>query len=185
VAVAERPLRLLAIGRLHWKKGLEYALAAVRELLDRGVAVELRILGDGAFEAATRACIADLDLAEHVTLHGSERREAVRDAFREADVLLHAAVSEGFCNAVLEAQAMAVPVVCSDADGLAENVADGVTGFVVPRRDAQALASAVVRLAADPALRVRMGRAGRERVRARFDRTRQLDAIEAFYRELA
>ncbi len=182
---SERPLRLLTIGRLHWKKGLEYALAAVRELLDRGVRVELHLLGDGPFEAATRACIADLDLDDAVTLLGSRDRDAVKEAYTWADLLLHAAVSEGFCNAVLEAQAMALPVVCSDADGLPENVVDGETGIVVPRRDATALAAAVARLASDPALRARMGRAGRERVRTTFDRTRQLDAIEAFYRALA
>ena len=69
---------------------------------------------------------------------------------RAADVLLHPAVSEGFGNAVMEAQAVEVPVVCTDADGLRENVVDGVTGLVVPRRDASALAAALERLAARP-----------------------------------
>jgi glycosyltransferase involved in cell wall biosynthesis len=64
----------------------------------------------------------------------------------------------------MEAQAMGLPVVCSDADGLAENVADGLTGFVVSRRAPEALAAALARLAGDPALRRQMGAAGRERV---------------------
>ena len=59
--------------------------------------------------------------------------------------------------AVTEAQAMGLPVVCSDADGLRENVAHGVTGFAVPRRDVAAMADALHRLAADPGLRTKMG----------------------------
>ena len=102
-----------------------------------------------------------------------------------ADVLLHPAVSEGFGNAVLEAQAMALPVVCSDADGLAENVADGLTGFVTPRRDPVALAEALARLAADAALRRRMGTAGRERAQACFRPAAQIAAFDRFYRALA
>jgi colanic acid/amylovoran biosynthesis glycosyltransferase len=184
-AATQRPLRLLTIGRLHWKKGIEYALAAVRQLVDAGIALDYRLVGDGPFEQATRACIADLALEAHVQLLGSRAREEVRETFDWADVLLHAAVSEGFCNAVLEAQAMEVPVVCSDADGLAENVVDGVTGFVVERRDAAALAESVARLAHDEALRRRMGRAGRARVCDHFGREQQLDAIEMFYRGLA
>jgi colanic acid/amylovoran biosynthesis glycosyltransferase len=101
-----------------------------------------------------------------------------------ADVFLHPAVSEGFCNAVIEAQAMTLPVVCSDADGLAENVAHGRTGFVVPRRDPDALAAPLIELAADRALRRRIGRAGRERVLSRFTLPDQIRAFDTFYRSV-
>jgi colanic acid/amylovoran biosynthesis glycosyltransferase len=99
-------------------------------------------------------------------------------------VLLHAAVSEGFCNAVVEAQSMGRPVVCTDAGGLPENVANGVTGFVVPRHDPDAMADRLAALAADPALRMRMSVAGRQRVLDRFDRTRQLDDFAKFYEQV-
>ncbi len=69
---------------------------------------------------------------------------------------------------MLEAQAAGLPVVCSDADGLAENVAHGVTGLVVPRRDPAAFAAAIAELAADPERRRRMGEAGRERAARLF-----------------
>jgi colanic acid/amylovoran biosynthesis glycosyltransferase len=100
---------------------------------------------------------------------------------QSADVLLHAAVSEGFCNAVVEAQAMELPVVCTDADGLRENVADGETGFVVERRNPAALAGKVEKLAQDPQLRRRMGEAGRRRVTSRFQLRDQIDRFERFY----
>ena len=65
----------------------------------------------------------------------------MRDLLAWADVLVHPSLTEAFGVAVAEAQAMGLPVVCSDAGGLPENVDHGVTGFVVPRRDAAALAS--------------------------------------------
>ena len=101
-----------------------------------------------------------------------------------ADVFLHSAVSEGFCNAVMEAQAMELPVVCTDADGLPENVADGETGFVVSRRDPAALAEKLEALSRDPALRRRMGKAGRKRALEKFRLSDQLDRFESFYRQV-
>jgi hypothetical protein len=99
-----------------------------------------------------------------------------------ADVHVHSAVSEGFCVSVIEAQAMGLPIVCTDADGLRENVAHNETGFVVARRDAEALAGRVRELAQDDSLRARMGSAARRRAEERFDVSRQLDGIETLYR---
>jgi colanic acid/amylovoran biosynthesis glycosyltransferase len=101
-----------------------------------------------------------------------------------ADLFLHAAVSEGFCNAVMEAQAMQLPVVTSDADGLRENVADGVTGFVVPRRDPAALAANMQVLINDPFLRTQMGAAGRERVQSCFDIRDQAERFLDLYQRV-
>lgn len=181
VGTAAAPLRLLAIGRLHWKKGHEWALAALAELRRRGVVADLRLAGSGPDEPLVRAAVASLGLEGCVSLLGHRGPADVRAELAAADVLVHAAVSEGFANSVLEAQAMAVPVVCSDADGLAENVADGVTGFVVGRRDPAAMADRLQQLAADGELRRALGAAGRERVLRHFALHDQLDAIEGFY----
>lgn len=179
------PLRVLSVGRLEWKKGYEYGLEAVRLLKESGVPVTYRILGGGAYLEPLAFARHRLGLEEDVEFLGARPHADVLAQLRWADVLLHPAVSEGFGNAVLEAQAMALPVVCSDADGLAENVADGLTGFVTPRRDPVALAEALARLAADAALRRRMGTAGRERAQACFRPAAQIAAFDRFYRALA
>jgi colanic acid/amylovoran biosynthesis glycosyltransferase len=179
------PFVVLTVARLHWKKGYDYGLAAIRELVDAGVDVEYRVVGSGPEEPAIRAAAVDLGLTRRVRLLGDRLHDAVLAELHAADVLMHPAVSEGFCNAVLEAQAAALPVVCSDADGLAENVADGITGVVVPRRDAKALAAALARLAADPELRRRMGEAGRRRVIERFDSARQIQGFVDLYEEVS
>ena len=178
-----RPLRILSVGRLEWKKGYEDALVAVRGLVDRGVDCEYRIVGDGDYLAAVAFARHRLGLEDRSWILGSLAPRGVLEEMQRADVFLHAAVSEGFCNAVMEAQAMELPVVCTDADGLPENVADGETGFVVSRRDPAALAEKLSVLARDPALRARMGKAGRQRVLERFQLPDQLDRFEAFYRE--
>jgi glycosyltransferase involved in cell wall biosynthesis len=179
-----RPLRILSVGRLEWKKGYEDALLAVRRLLDRGLPLEYRIIGGGDYLGALGFARYRLGLEKSVEFVGAARRAEVVAEMEKADVFLHAAVSEGFCNAVLEAQAMELPVVCTDADGLPENVADRETGFVVSRRDPAAMAEKLEVLARDPALARRMGRAGRRRVQERFRLADQLDRWEKFYGEV-
>jgi colanic acid/amylovoran biosynthesis glycosyltransferase len=172
---------LLSIARLHWKKGYEHTLAAVARVRAAGMELEYRIVGDGPYEDAVCACVEDLGLGDCVVLLGAQSRDAVLRELQQADLLLHGAVSEGFCNAVLEAQACGLPVVCTDADGLSENVETGESGLVVPRRDPVAFADAVAQLGADPETRRRMGEAGRRRAIDRFRLERQAEEFVDLY----
>jgi colanic acid/amylovoran biosynthesis glycosyltransferase len=166
-----QPLEILSVGRIAWAKGYEFAIDAVRQMRDAGVTVHYTILGAGPYEEAIHFAARQNGLLQNgtVTFAGAVGREATTAYYRQSDIFLHAALEEGFCNAVIEAQAMALPVVTSDANGLPENVADGVTGFVVPRRDPQALADKLLLLARDPKLRARLGQAGRERAITHFN----------------
>jgi glycosyltransferase involved in cell wall biosynthesis len=184
VGMAQRPLRLLSVGRLHWKKGHEHALAAVRSLVDRGIEVEYRIVGDGEHREPTQFAIDDLGLTERVALLGARTADEVRDLLAWADVFVHPSLTEAFGVAAIEAQAMALPVVCSDAGGLPENVVDGQSGFVVARRDASAMADRLAELARDAGLRERMGREARRRAETTLSVEHQLDAFEDLYHEL-
>ncbi len=184
VGTPQRPLRILGVGRLDWRKGYEYTLQAVRYLLEQGVQCECRIVGGGGYLEAIAFARHQLGLENFVNLMGAVPRSDVKAQMEWADVFLHAAVSEGFCNAVIEAQAMALPVVCTDAGGLPENVGDSETGFVVPRRDPQALAGKLALLARDPTLRSRMGAAGRNRVCSHFRTGEQIKAFDYFYQSL-
>ncbi|MDQ3353086.1 MAG: glycosyltransferase family 4 protein [Actinomycetota bacterium] len=181
IGTVERPLHLLSVGRLHWKKGHRFGLAAIRSLRDRGIMVEHHVIGDGPDCDEIMARAHDLGVTDAVRFLGPRSRSEVMSAMQWADAFLHPSVSEGFCNAVMEAQSMELPVVCSDADGLPENVADGVTGFVVPRRDEEAISDALVALARDRQLRARMGKAGRERVASMFRPEHQIDAFAKLY----
>jgi glycosyltransferase involved in cell wall biosynthesis len=181
------PFRIISVGRLAWAKGYEFAIDAVARVRDAGILVEYTILGEGPYEEALRFAARQNNLLQTgvVRFKGAVPREAVIDYYLKADVMLHSAIEEGFCNSVIEAQAMEIPVVASDAGGLPENVEDGVTGFVVPRRDADALAAKLVLLARNPDLGREMGRAGRERVIKHFDISRQVQEFVSLYESLA
>jgi colanic acid/amylovoran biosynthesis glycosyltransferase len=179
---AQRPLRLLSVGRLHWKKGYGHALQAVRLLAESGISCTYRIVGAGDFREAILFDIHDLGLRDRVSLEGALDSDRVREAMGWADVFVHPAVSEGFGVSVTEAQAMRLPVVVADADGLRENVADGESGFVVPRRDGAALAEKLTLLAQEPELRDRMGRAASERVRSAFSLDAHVAGIGEVFR---
>ena len=177
----ERPLRVLSVGRLDWRKGYEWALQAVQLLINMGIHTEYRVVGDGDFLEAFMFARHQLGLEDTVRWLGAQPHAEIRAQMQWADVFLHAAVSEGFCNAVLEAQAMSLPVVCSNAGGLSENIVHGETGYVVPRRDPEQIAKWLAVLARDPALRQRMGIAGRQRVQKYFQIHQQIQAFDRAY----
>jgi colanic acid/amylovoran biosynthesis glycosyltransferase len=175
-------LRVVSVGRADWAKGYEYGLAALADLRERGVEVQVRICGHGPMFEAVAFARHQLGLDDCVELLGNVPASTVVEQLAWADVFLHAAVREPFGNAVIEAQAMALPVVCTDAGGLPENVEPGITGLVVPRRDPHALADALAEVAADPDRRLAMGRAGRRRAEQNFDNEAKLDRWEEFFR---
>ncbi len=184
VGTQSRPYRILSVGRLVWKKGYEYALQAVRCLLDQGIYFEYRIIGSGNYADAIGFTIRDLELENTVKMLGPMTQAEVKTQLEWADVFLLASISEGFSNAVLEAQAMTLPVVCTDADGLPENVSNDETGYVVPRRDWRIMGGKLAILAADPSLRVRMGDAGRQRIMDKFQVAAQKESFDRFYRQV-
>jgi len=180
----EHPLKVLSVGRLEWKKGYEFALSALKRLQDQGCNFEYRVIGEGEHRAALEFASCQLGINGRVCFLGAVPHDQVIRHLQWADIFLHPSVSEGFCNAVIEAQAVGLPVVCTDADGLPENVADGITGFVVPRRDPKAMAENIALLSKQPDLRSRFGRAGMDRVRTFFTVKKQTDDWETFYTKL-
>jgi len=166
--------RLMTTGRLIFQKGLGYALHAVRLLLDEGISLRFDIVGDGPERQYVTYTIYDLGLERVVHLHGRLPLGGVQSLLRRADAFLLASVSEGISNAVIEAMACGLPVVTTNCGGMREAVQDCVEGFVVPVRDPIAISDALRKLAVDPELRLRMGRAARERVLREFSLDQQV-----------
>jgi glycosyltransferase involved in cell wall biosynthesis len=184
VARTSGPYRLLSTGRLQWMKGLEFALMAVRALLDAGHDVHYELVGSGPAEAELRYTAHDLDLEDRVTFSGKRSSTEVRSALERCDVFVLPSVSEGMSNAALEAMAMEIPVVTTSAGGMTEALSDEVEGLVVPSRDAAALARAVERLLRDGSSRVTMGQAGRRRIARDFALDRQIETYVQAYSAL-
>jgi glycosyltransferase involved in cell wall biosynthesis len=164
------PLRVVGVGHLHWVKGYEYAIQAVKRVREAGVEISYEILGrDAGALQSVRTTVRDLGLEEQVIVRGACSRTEVLAALRAADVFMLASLSEGRCTAKLEAMAVGVPVVVTDVGGMAEGLTDGVDAIVVPSRDPAALETALLDLARDPVRRRKIGEAGRKRVCADSD----------------
>ena len=133
-------LHLTTIARLHWKKGLDYTLEALAKLADKGVDFRYTIIGDGQEYERLKFTTHQLNLTEKVVFIGKLSPEEVKQELNDTDVYVQYSIQEGFCNAVLEAQAMGCLCVVSDAEGLSENVLHDVTGYVVEKRNSEALA---------------------------------------------
>jgi colanic acid/amylovoran biosynthesis glycosyltransferase len=174
-------LRLITVGSLIWKKGLEYMLQSLALLKGWGVRAMLDIVGEGIDRQRVVYTISDLNLNDTVTLHGRMTPTNVARMLAASDVFLLASLSEGISNAVIEAMASGLPVVTTDCGGMREAVTDGVEGFLVPPRDPTAMARAIEALSADRDLRAQMGRSGRERVIRDFTLDAQIaEWIELF-----
>lgn len=172
---------ILSVGRIVWKKGIEYSLRLVKKLLDAGYPIEYRIVGSGDYLQAIRYTIFELNLSDHVKILGPKTPVEIKNEMEKAHLFLHLAISEGFCNAVIEAQSMELPIVCSDADGLAENIEDEVTGFVVPKWELAEAQDKIVHLFKSNGRAKEMGMRGRERVVNRFLIQDQINQFKEFY----
>jgi glycosyltransferase involved in cell wall biosynthesis len=162
-AAAKRGRCFLAVGRLHYQKAYDVLLDAFAIVAPRFPEWRLVVLGDGELRAELAGRAQALGLADRIDWLG--RQADPWPWFRAADVFVLPSRFEGTPNALLEAMSCAAPPIVSDATaGALEYVSDGESGLVAPVNDAGALAAAMARLAADPALRARLGQAARLRV---------------------
>jgi colanic acid/amylovoran biosynthesis glycosyltransferase len=177
------PLRIVCVGTLHEVKGQTHLVEACRLLAERGIEVECRFIGDGADRAPLQAQIAAGGLEARVELLGARTGPEVAAELRRAHVLVAPSVPtkegkrEGIPVVLMEAMSSGLPVVASDLSGIPELVVHEVAGLLTPPGDAPAIAAALERLHADPALRARLGAQGRARVEEEFDVERSVDHL--------
>lgn len=153
-------LRLISIGSLIPRKGLDQALLALAHLNDNSN-ITLDILGQGPEEKRLRELVTAHTLHDRVRFLGQVQADDVLPYLFAADALILCSHSEGRPNVVLEAMAAGLPVVATDIEGVRELVQPGVTGLLFEPGDHEALARQVLALR-DPELRCRMGRAARQ-----------------------
>ena len=176
------PPRIVSVGRLSAPKDPLTLLRALPALGARAYSLDL--VGGGREPEAVEAELRALGLGDRVRLLGE--RHDVPELLAAADVFVLSSRSEGAPLSVLEAMAAGLPVVASAVGGVPELVVDGETGLLVPPGEPAALAEALARLLDDPGLRERLGAAGRERARDRFDlRGLRAAHLELYARVLA
>jgi L-malate glycosyltransferase len=158
---------------------IEAAALVVRQVPD----ARFVIAGEGELRPALERQVKDHQLEKHIFLAGF--RPDVLSLHKSFDIFVLSSTTEGLGTSLLDAMACGKPVVATAAGGIPEVVEDGVTGVLVPPKDHQALADAIVMLLNDAAMRKRLGSAGLARVRERFSADRMLQDTLGVYQRVA
>lgn len=187
-----REFIVLQLGRLVPRKGIDNVVRALA-LLPASLPARLVVVGGGSAEpdetvtpeiGRLRALAASLGVAERVHFTGRRERHQLRDWYVAADVFVTTPWYEPFGITPLEAMACATPVIGSAVGGIAHTVVDGITGFLVPPRDPEALAARLRFLHANPELAAVVGQAGVRRVREGFTWDRVSHQLTGLYARL-
>jgi colanic acid/amylovoran biosynthesis glycosyltransferase len=189
VPQAGEPVRILTVGRLVEKKGIEYAIRAVAHARERYPDLLYDIVGEGPLRGSLEALIGELGVGEVVALHGAKSGEYVREMMSQAHLFVMPSVTardgdaEGQGLALQEAQASGLPVLATDHNGFSESIAPGRSGFLVAERDVTQLAAWLVYLLECPEVWPGMGRAGRRHVEENYDISNLNRRLVELYRE--
>jgi glycosyltransferase involved in cell wall biosynthesis len=180
---AKKPQTLLFVGNTDdAKKGIDYLLQAMTLLPD---SVALTVVDDGApFKAHAPQRVQKLGLTSRVTFTGKISAENLRGLYNTAEVVVLPSLYEGFGLPAAEAMACGTPVVASRAGALPEVVGEPGGGILVPPRDPQALAAAILKILGDEAVRKKMGVLGRQRVESLFTWPKVAERTVEVYKEL-
>jgi D-inositol-3-phosphate glycosyltransferase len=194
LGIGPAPL-ILFVGRIEALKGIDTlleALALLRAQWPAGAAAPRLLIIGGELRPDERpagelgrlvALRDELELGDHVDFIGAQPQEQLPSYYAAADVVAMPSLYESFGLVAVEAMACGTPVVASRVGGLAYTVQDGISGLLVPERDAAVLAAALGRVLSDPDLRARLGR-GAATVAQRFSWPSVADMVEQIYANL-
>jgi glycosyltransferase involved in cell wall biosynthesis len=173
----------LAVGRFEEAKDYPNLLQAFKSVTDERNDAALLIAGQGTLFEDIKSMAHSLGLTEKVRFLGVRRD--VPELMSTADAYVMSSTWEGLPMVLLEAAACELPVVSTDAGGNSEIVLDGVSGYIVPPRDPQALAAAMLKMMSFPEEERRaMGQAGRAHIEANYSLDHVVDQWEKLYRDL-
>ena len=139
-------LTICSVARLNWIKDLTTALETIKILKEKGIDVNYHIIGDGDNKERERYLfmVNQLGLENNIVFHGKLTHNDTLKLVSKSDIYLQTSLNEGFCNAILEAQALGKLCVASNVGGLKENIVDGKTGWLVKPQQPELFAKKIV-----------------------------------------
>lgn len=181
---AHKPIVTTA-GNIRHVKGHDIFIQAAASVVEKFPNVCFSIAGgvlEPAYFEELQALVHKLNLGDHFHFAGAVTN--LREHLSAADVFVLPSRSEGFSNAIVEAMAASLPVVATNVGGNAEAVQDGVSGYIVPSEDPQALAASIMELLAAPIKAKSMGAAGKQRVEEKFTVEAMMKQTTGTYQKL-
>jgi glycosyltransferase involved in cell wall biosynthesis len=170
------------IAKFDVQKGHDFLVAASALIMRQHRRVKFLFIGDGQLRPAIERRVADLGIGGQTVFTGF--REDIPELLYAVDVVVLPSRWEGLPLVLLEAMACGKPIVATRVTGNVDVVVDGVTGFLVPIGDVQALADKIIQLQENAALRAAFGRQGRERVERHFSLGQMVAQTRAVYAEV-
>ncbi len=186
----DAPIKVLTIGRLVEKKGINYAIKAVGLLIKKGYDLIYIIAGNGPLKSELDGLILQLGARGRIKIIGSVEQTVVKALMMDSDFFLLPSVTgsngdqEGIPVTLMEAMATGMPVISTYHSGIPELVENGKSGFLVPERDVDALTDRLIYLIEHPELWPKMGREGREFVKKYYDIRKLNIKLETIYQSL-
>ena len=183
-------IRLATTGRLTEKKGIEYGIRAVAKLAETYPQIEYNIIGDGVLKTFFQQLIQELGVGHIINLLGAKQQSEVIEILKISHIFIAPSVTaengdrDAPINTLKEAMAMGLPVISTYHGGIPELVEDDVSGFLVPERDSDAIAEKLTYLIQHPSRWEEMGKAGRDRVLAKYDNNKLNDELVNIYQQL-
>jgi colanic acid/amylovoran biosynthesis glycosyltransferase len=187
---ADNRVRIATTGRLVEKKGIEYCIKAIAKLADIHPNIEYNIIGDGPLKEDFEQLIQELNVSHLVKLLGWKQQQEIIEILDNSHIFLAPSVTaadgnqDAPVNTLKEAMAMGLPVISTFHGGIPELVEDGISGFLVPERDADAIATELSYLIENPQLWEGMGKAGRARVEEMYDMNKLNNELVEIYQQL-
>jgi len=176
--------RVVAVGWFKEYKGFHFVVEAIAMLVAQGVNAKLHLAGDGPQKAYLAAQAERLGIKDRVVFHGYLAHDQLVSLYRDCDGFAMGSIEmtnfgrqDVIPNVIAEAMAVGLPVVSTNMGGISELVIDGVSGILVPQRDAKAIADALARIANDPVLAQKLRAAALARVADIWDRNKNLDDL--------
>lgn len=184
--IAQKPssevLHIISVGRFFWKKGYEYALDALYLLKQQEIPFRYTLIAEGKTPAGIIYQAHQLGLKDDVSIINGMTHADVLMQIEQHDILLLPSVEEGIANVVLEAMAVGTPVITTDVGGMKETIDNSVNGFVVPVRDAHAMANALIAFGnMVPTQRYTIAANAKEKLRNRHNKRSFVERFRNFY----
>jgi glycosyltransferase involved in cell wall biosynthesis len=179
--------RFVQAGRLVEKKGLPVTLRAFEAFLRKYPNTTLTIAGEGPMRDELQKLAGELNVDARVSFTGFISQQQLCEIYYRSHIFLHPSQTghdgnqEGIPNSMLEAMASGLPVFATQHGGIPEAIENGLSGILVPERDHEALARALLNAAEDPAFLSQIARSGAEVVRKNFDLRAQAQRLEEIY----
>lgn len=183
-------IRIATTGRLVEKKGIEYAIRAVAKVAKIYPNIEYKIIGDGILKTELQELIDSLDITDKIQLVGWKTQPEIVEIIDNSDIFVATSVTakngnqDAPVNTLKEAMIMGLPVIATCHGGIPELVKDGISGFLVPERDTDAIEEKLSYLIEHPEIWIKMGQAGRDYVELHYDLHKLNDRLVKIYQQL-